>query len=275
VGLGKSHGVASLQDRRVGIPHFKAPPTRDCLQDGYVTRYVPIAHHTLPAIAPTGRIFESCDIWVDSRMANDDPHEGPCDNPGIYTFELLTDCNKYCVATDILGDGFTYMNIVEVQVLGGNMTATQPTMKKCPRGVFYDDHCLITSLYIRQCELRATKNSGALWGDIGQSARERPIIANDLWMSRASRSQQQARMRRGQPPVKPDSKRGVAETTRNQVIEHFLAIASTPSRPPPFSEIIDEMDVEGDVSMDEDEYNPWGGYGDVPLSPATSIAPVA
>jgi hypothetical protein len=35
------------------------------------------------------------------------------------------------------------------------------------------------------------------------------------------------------------------------------------------------MDVEGDVSMDDEEDNPWGGFGEVPQNPATSTAPVA
>jgi hypothetical protein len=114
------------KDRHVRIPRSRAPPMRDCLRQGYVTRCVPIAHHTLPAISASGRIFESDGDWVDSRMARNDANEGPCENPGIYTFESLNDRNKFGMATDVLGDGHTYMIIVEVQVLEGNKTAVQP-----------------------------------------------------------------------------------------------------------------------------------------------------
>jgi hypothetical protein len=146
-------------------------------------------------------------------MANIDPHEGPCENPGIYTFESLNDCDEFGVATDVLGDGFTYINILEVQVLEGNKTAVQPPRWQCPGGVYYDDHRPITALYVRQCELRAAENSGRLWGNLRQTARRLPIIDNDLWMGRANRSAQQLRMRIDKPPVTPHNKRVVFETT--------------------------------------------------------------
>jgi hypothetical protein len=126
------------EDKHVGMPRSKIIPTRERLRKGYVTRCVPIAHHILPINVATGCVFESVDDWADNRMTNIGPREGPCGNPGLYTLASLNDCNKFGVATDVLGDGLVYLVILELQALGGNKTAVQPPQWQCPGVVYYD-----------------------------------------------------------------------------------------------------------------------------------------
>jgi hypothetical protein len=162
--------------RHVRIPHSKIIPTRERMQKGYVTRRMSIAHHMLPAIAATGCVFEAVGDWADNRMTNIEPREGPCENPGLYTLASLNDCDKFGVATDILGDGHVYIIILELQVMEGNKTAVQPPQWQCPGEVYYDDHCLVSAVCIRQCGIRAEQNNEGIWCKLGQIARKLLII---------------------------------------------------------------------------------------------------
>jgi hypothetical protein len=270
------------KDMRVRIPRSKILPMRECLQQGYVTRYFPIAHHIIPVITASGCVFESEGEWADSRMANIGPREGPCENPGLYMFESLNDCNKFGVATDILGDGLSYVTILEVQVLEGNKTAVQPPRRQCPGGVYYDDRCRISALRIRQCGLRAEQNDGCVWGNLGQTARRLPIIDDDLWARRAIRTPQQLSTREKKRPVEPHNRRVVISIIRGLIAKHFVEITSRPTPPPPLSDLVIPENEEGDTSMDEGDesdveyghpggYNPWRAQ----LDHVVSAAPIA
>jgi hypothetical protein len=110
------------QDKQVRIPHSKAIPKHEGMRKGYVTRYVPITHHLLPAITSTGRVCESKDAWTDNAMIISSSHAGTCERPGIYAIASLSDSDSRGVATDILGGGNLYMMVVEVQLPEDNKT---------------------------------------------------------------------------------------------------------------------------------------------------------
>jgi hypothetical protein len=110
------------QDKQVRIPHSKAIPKHEGMRKGYVTRYVPITHHLLPAITSTGRVCESKDAWTDNAMIISSSHAGTCERPGIYAIASLSDSDSHGVATDILGGGNLYMMVVEVQLPEDNKT---------------------------------------------------------------------------------------------------------------------------------------------------------
>jgi hypothetical protein len=243
---------------------MNAPPTRDCLQKGYVTRYVPIAHHTLPSITASGCIFDSCGDWVDSRLVGDDHGDSPCANPGVRTFVDMSECRKTCMATDVFGDGYVYIMTLEVQTIPECKTPTHPSKRYCSGGVYYEEGCIVTALCVMQADMTDVKNNNATWANLGGDARNVPVIGNDLRLSRRKLSQQ-IDLREAQPPVQPVSKKDVAITTRDLVVKHFKAIASAPPRALPFSELFTEH--EHDVLMTAAE--------DISQGSAASAVPAA
>jgi hypothetical protein len=62
------------------IQFLDAPTIRDCLRKGFETCFVPLALHVLPAIATSGRLCDSCDNWVDSRLGGEG--DSPCPTRG-------------------------------------------------------------------------------------------------------------------------------------------------------------------------------------------------
>jgi hypothetical protein len=59
------------QDKQVRIPHSKAVPVRECLRKGYVTRYLPITHHMLPATTTTSHVIKSAQQTTDTLELGD------------------------------------------------------------------------------------------------------------------------------------------------------------------------------------------------------------
>jgi hypothetical protein len=224
------------QDKQVRIPHSKAVPMRECVRKGYVTRHVPITHHMLPAITSTGCIFESAGDWTDNAMTTPSPHEGPCERPGIYTLASMSDSNKHGVATDILGDGVLYMVVVELQVLEGSKTDVQPTQKRCPGGVYDEEHCIVSAMCMRQVGLQAAQNTESIWCSVGQVAKTPPIIGDDLWGTRAIHTPTQINMREGKPPIGPHSKGLVSKNLHELMAKNFGELAHRPIAPPPLSD---------------------------------------
>jgi hypothetical protein len=61
-----------------------ASTIREFRKGGFENRYVPIAHHMLPAITMAGRVYDSRDNWIDSRLVGEG--ERQCQCPGVHTF---------------------------------------------------------------------------------------------------------------------------------------------------------------------------------------------
>jgi hypothetical protein len=188
------------QDKQVRIPHSKAVPKHEGMRKGYVTRYVPITRHLLPAITSTGRIYESKDAWTDNPMNFSSPNAEICERPGIYTMAPLDECDDHCVATDILTDGYLYMVTLEVLLLE-DKTESQPPQRRCPGGVYFEDHCDISAMCIRQ--ITHLTSPGEIWCNGGPEARNLPVISDGLWEARAAHATNQTRRREEKPPVAP------------------------------------------------------------------------
>jgi hypothetical protein len=156
------------------------------MQKGYVTRYVPITHHLLPAITSTGRICESKDAWTDNPMTSSSSDAEMCDRPGIYTIASLDECDDHCKATDILTDGSFYMVTLEVLLLEDNKTESQPSQRRCPGGVYFEEHCNITAMRIRR--IGHLTSLGKILRNVGPEARNLPVISDGLWETRAART---------------------------------------------------------------------------------------
>jgi hypothetical protein len=269
----KAVEMQARQDEQVRIPHSQAVPIRECVRKGCVTRCVPITHHMLPAITSTGCVCESAGDWTDNAMTTPSSREGPCERPGIYTLASLSDSNNHGVATDILLDGVLYVVVVEVQVLEGNKTEIQPTQKRCPGGVYYEEHCNISAMYIPQVGLQAAP--GGIWCSVGQVAKTLPIIGDDLWRTRAIHTPTQISMREGEPPIGPQSKGLVTKILRKLMAKDFEEIAHRLTAPPPLSDLnLPESDEDEFDFVDVGGFNPWHAQVDrvtfaVPFAPST------
>jgi hypothetical protein len=266
----KAVEMQAHQDKQVKIPHSKAIPIHEGMRKGYVTRYVPITHHLLPAIASTGRIYESEDAWTDITMTTSSSHEGTCERTRIYTIASLSDCDSHGVAADILGDGDLYMVVVEARVPEDNKTEIQPTQKRCPGGVYYEEYCNISAMCIRQVGLRTSP--GRIWCSVRQVAKTLPIISDDLRETRAIHTTTQIRMRKGKPPIRPQSKGLVNKSLRELMTKNCEELALRPTTPPPLSDLnLPESDEDEVDVVEVGGFNPWCAQ----VNHVTSAAPFA
>jgi hypothetical protein len=55
----------------IRVPHKDAPCFRELRKGGYEKRYLPITRQMLPAITAAGRVHDSRDGWIDSRLGGD------------------------------------------------------------------------------------------------------------------------------------------------------------------------------------------------------------
>jgi hypothetical protein len=69
--------------------------------NGWITKYVPITYHSIPAIIVHGRLAESCGKWAGgNQLYTKDARQ----LPGIYACADIYDIEKYA-PRELLGDG--------------------------------------------------------------------------------------------------------------------------------------------------------------------------
>jgi hypothetical protein len=267
----KAVEMQMYQDKQGGIPHFKAIPKHEGIQKGYVTRYVPITHHLLPAITATERTCKSKDAWTDNAMTTSLLHAETCERPGTYTIASLDECDSHCVTTDILGDGNLHMVIQKVHLPEDNKTESQPMQKRCPGGVCFEEYCSISAMYKRR--IRHRTSPGQIWCSVGPDARNLPIISDGLWETRATHTPTQTRMRKGKFAVEPQSK-GLVIKNLNKIMTQtfFEELALRPKTPLPHEDLnLPESDEDKADVTKVSGFNLW----QLQVNVATSASPFA
>jgi hypothetical protein len=186
------------------MPRKEAPTFRELRKGVYENRCVPITHQMLPAITVAGRVHDSRDGWIDSRLVGDG--ERQCRYPGVWAFLQLSERATRVMATDVLGDGMLYMLAREIQVLPHCQPPTGPAKKTAAGGVYYEEGCVIVALLVRQADVTDADNSGRIWANVGEHAANLHVISDELRATRDVRTQQQIDLRAATPPTRPDNK---------------------------------------------------------------------
>jgi hypothetical protein len=171
-----------------------------------------------------------------------------CERPGIYAIASLDECDDHCVATDILTDGNLYMVTLEVLLLEDNKTESQPSRRRCPGGVCFEDHCNITAMHIRR--IGHLTSPGEILRNVGPEARNLLVISDGLWETRAAHTSTQTRAREEKHPVGPQGQGLVFKTIREMMAKTFEELALRPKTVLP----LEDIELPGSDEDEDEEF---------------------